>query len=88
LNVYTFSQSSSGNQVTSQSSHFYPIGVIIGPALAFGNLAMAKSSNKKFQSELEHNDIEERPISPGHTEYGLIAIQNLGPENLTFKSIF
>ena len=88
LNLYTFSQTTDGGQVTSKKNRFYPIGVIIGPALAFGNLGAAKGANKKFKKELEQNDILERIILPEHTEYGLIAVKDISSPSLTFKRNF
>jgi hypothetical protein len=88
LNVYTFSQTTNGGEVTSQKNRFYPIGIVIGPALAFGNWATAKGANKKFQNELEENDILDRLIARGQTEYGLIAVKDFSSPNLTFKRNF
>jgi hypothetical protein len=88
LNVYTFSETTNGGEVTSRKNKFYPIGLIIGPALAFGNLAAAKSANKKFKKELDQNEILEKTIPSGHTEYGLIAVRDISSSNLTFKKIF
>jgi hypothetical protein len=53
-----------------------PIGLVLGPALAGGNMAVAANSNKKFRKELIASSIIERPIRPGETFYGLIAIQD------------
>ena len=53
-----------------------PIGLVLGPALAGRNMAVAASSNKRFRKELIASSIIERPIPPGETFYGLIAIQD------------
>lgn len=55
-----------------------PIGLLIGPALAFGNLGVAASANKKFKAELEQYDLEGKMIAPGETVYGLITIRDNG----------
>ena len=88
LNVYTFSQTTSGSEITSQKNRFYPIGLIIGPALAFGNQAAAKSANRKFKEELDQNNIMEKIIRPGETISGLIAINEKTSNDLIFKTTF
>ena len=88
LNVYSFSETTQGNQVTSQKNRFYPVGIIVAPALALGNMAGAKGANKKFKKELEENDISDRIIPAGHSEYGLIAVKDVSSSNLTFKRTF
>ena len=88
LNVYSFSQTTDGNQVTSQHNNFYPIGLIVGPALAFGNRAAAKKANKKFKEELDKNDILEKTIPAGQTATGFIAIRDNSSSELNFKTVF
>jgi hypothetical protein len=53
-----------------------PIGFVLGPALAGGNMAVAGNANAKFKKEMIASSIIERPILPGETFYGLIAIQD------------
>jgi hypothetical protein len=88
LNVYTFSQTTNGGEVTSKKNRFYPIGIILGPALGLGNMAAAKGANRKFKKELDENDILERIILRGETVYGLIAVKDFASPNLTFKRNF
>jgi hypothetical protein len=85
LNAYSFNQTTSGSAVTSQSNKFYPIGIILGPALAFGNQAAANSANRKFRKELDDNDISGKIIPTGQTAYGLIALRADPLQLLTFK---
>ncbi len=87
VNVYGFNQTSSGSSITSQSSSFYPIGIILGPALAFGNQAAANGANRRYKKELDNNDLSEKTILTGRTEYGLIAINGSPIQALTFKII-
>lgn len=90
LNVYTFSQTTDDNRVTSRKFRFYPIGLILAPSLAFGNQAAATKANKKFKEDLHQNDILERQILHGETVYGLIALdaQSINLYNLVFKTNF
>jgi hypothetical protein len=62
-----------------------PIGLVIGPALAFGNMAVAATANKRFRSELVAFDIENKVIAPGETVYGLITLRENGHLPLTLK---
>lgn len=80
LNGYTKSATTEGSTTTSSSTHFYPVGVILGPALAFGNLAAAKGANEKFKAELDKYDILNKEIGVGKTEFGIIAL-NENPLN-------
>jgi len=52
-----------------------PIGPVLGPGLAFGNLVAAGSSNKKFKSELRQYNILGMTIKKGETIYGLVGIK-------------
>lgn len=53
----------------------FPIGVIIGPGLAGGNMIAAGSANKKFKHEIQEYNIYGSVIKKGETKYGLIGIQ-------------
>jgi hypothetical protein len=55
-----------------------PIGLLIGPALAFGNLGVAASANNRFKAELLQYDLENKMIAPGETVYGLITVRDNG----------
>jgi hypothetical protein len=47
-----------------------PIGLVIGPAVAGGNVAVSATANKRFRQELIDYDILEREIKNGETFYG------------------
>jgi hypothetical protein len=85
VNAYSSQQTTSGSEITSQSTKFYPVGLILGPALAFGNQAAANSANKRFRKELEDNEILGKTIPPGQTAYGLIALRTEPLQTLIFK---
>ncbi len=70
-----FEVTSSSNGIAESSSSF-PIGLILGPALAGGNLIAASSANKKFKEELETYDLREKTIQNGETVYGLIGLRS------------
>lgn len=52
-----------------------PIGVVIGPGLAAGNMIAAGSANTKFKSELMNNSLNGMVIKKGETKSGLIGIR-------------
>jgi hypothetical protein len=56
-----------------QENHF-PIGLILGPALALGNMVRASKNNDKFLRELHQYDIMGKTIYPGETIYGLVGL--------------
>jgi hypothetical protein len=62
---------------TSESSSF-PIGLILGPGLAGGNIAVAGSANARLKRELMEFDLYGKAIKPGETVYGLIGIPEIG----------
>jgi hypothetical protein len=87
VNIYTSSQTTSGNQVTSSKSHFYPVGIILGPLLAFTNKGRADAANRKFQKDLDDNDLSKKIIHPGETAYGFIALNANAMEPFTIRAI-
>jgi hypothetical protein len=53
-----------------------PIGLILGPGLAGGNMIAASSANKKFKAEMLEYNIYGTAINQGETKYGLIGIKS------------
>lgn len=52
-----------------------PIGLVIGPGVAGGNMIAASSANKKFKKDLQDNDLYGTTIKTGETVSGLIGIR-------------
>ena len=73
LNLYTTKTNSYG--VPEQTSST-PIGLVLGPGLAGGNMIAAGSANKKFKTELLEYNINGTVIKKGETKYGLIGIRS------------
>jgi hypothetical protein len=65
--------STNSNGYTESSS--FPIGLIVGPGLAAGNLIAASSANKKFKRELQEFQLQGKVIPKGQTVFGLIGIR-------------
>ncbi len=56
----------------------FPIGYVLGPGLAAGNIAVASSANSKLKKELIEFDLYGKTIKPGETAYGLLGIPEMG----------
>lgn len=82
MNLYTTKQTASGTETKS-----FPIGLIIGPGIALGNLAVASNSNANLEIELIKNDLIGRDIQKGETIYGIVAFKGLGYLPLTIKKL-
>lgn len=79
---FEVNQTTNGFTETTSST---PIGLIIGPALAGGNMIAASSANKRFKTELENYDLMGKTIKQGETKYGIIAINSNSSESLKLK---
>ncbi|UBZ14198.1 hypothetical protein LDL77_00440 [Flagellimonas marinaquae] len=72
LNLYTTKTNSYGLPEQTSST---PIGLILGPGLAGGNMIAAGSANKKLKAELLEYNISGTLMEKGETKYGLIGIR-------------
>ncbi|SDL53312.1 hypothetical protein SAMN04488034_105121 [Salinimicrobium catena] len=70
LNLHITKASSSGNIVTNS----YPIGLLLGPGIAGGNMIAASTANGKFKKDLMEYNLQGTMIKKGETKYGLIGI--------------
>jgi hypothetical protein len=67
------------------NSSSIPIGLILGPGIALGNMFVASGANKRFREELLNNELENRQIANGESFYGLITIDDNGFLPLSLK---
>jgi hypothetical protein len=77
MNFYT---AENGQQTSS-----IPIGLVVGPGLAGGNMIAAGSANKKFKTEMLEYNINGTLIKKGETKYGLIGIKSDSFDSLKLK---
>lgn len=70
---------------TTNNTSSFPLGLILGPALAVGNFVVAATANKRFKEEMLDYDIERKVIAPGETAYGLITLRDNGHLPLTLR---
>lgn len=54
---------------------YFPVGLVIGPGVALGNMFYAKRSNKKLLADLREYKIDQLEIKPGETVYGLVGLR-------------
>lgn len=71
-----------GNSIETNST---PIGLIVGPGIAGGNMIAAGSANKKFKTEMLEYNINGTLIKKGETQYGLIGIKSDSYDSLKLK---
>jgi len=76
----TTSNSNGGNDTQS-----FPIGLLIGPGLAAGNMIKASSSNRQFNNDLKMYNLKDQTIKKGETTYGLIGIRSSNYDALNLK---
>ncbi|MBI2269577.1 MAG: hypothetical protein HYU69_04380 [Bacteroidetes bacterium] len=63
----------------------YPIGLILGPVIAVGNMGMAASANYSLYSELNEYNIINKNIQKGETIYGIIGVREMGYDPIFIK---
>jgi len=80
LTPLNFTTSSSSGSTSST-----PIGLVIGPGIAVGNMIAAGSANKKFKTELFTFNLNGSLIKKGETKYGLIGIKSDSFDALKIK---
>jgi hypothetical protein len=81
LTLVTF-RVTNGNSV-----NVYPIGLILGPAITIGNMAVAGSANAKMLAELNQYNLLHRDIKKGETVYGIVGFPRTGYNPITVKRI-
>ncbi|GAA4293014.1 hypothetical protein [Aestuariibaculum suncheonense] len=79
VNFYTSTTNSYGVEEQTSST---PIGLVLGPGIAAGNVIQASSANKKFKTELQNYDLNGTVIKPGETKHGLIGIKSFHHDTL------
>jgi hypothetical protein len=72
---------------TGTSRDNYPVGLVVGPGLAIGNLLYASNPNSKLKEELMQYDVLGKDIKPGETGTFLLSFQNVEFGPLAVKMI-
>jgi len=76
---------SNGYYTETKPANKLPIGLILGPGLAAGNMIAASSANKNFKNELMEFDIIGKTIKKGETVYGLIGTYSNSYDSVKIK---
>jgi hypothetical protein len=82
VKLYTTKQNSYGQLEQTSST---PIGLILGPGIAAGNMIAASSANAKFKNDLLNYNIVGQTIKKGETAYGMIGIKSNSYDSLKLK---
>lgn len=75
-------ESTNGFQTESSST---PIGLVVGPGLAGGNMIAASSANTKFENDLLNYNVNGKIIKKGTTVSGLIGIRSNDYDQIKIK---
>jgi hypothetical protein len=65
----------------------YPIGLVLGPAVTGGNMAVAGVANKNLLKDLTKYDIMNQDIKKGETAFGVIGIRQNDFVPLSLKMV-
>lgn len=76
---------SNGYYTETKPTHTFPVGLILGPGLAGGNMIAASSANKNFKKELLEFDLNGKTIKKGETVYGLIGSNSNSYDSIKVK---
>lgn len=63
----------------------FPIGLILGPGLAIGNMLYASHANDNMLNELIYYDLNHKEIKKGETVYGIIGFRDHDYNPITIK---
>ena len=86
IQVYSGTTTTSNGYYTeTKPANSFPIGVIVGPGLAGGNMIAASSANKNFKNELMQFDLNTKTIKKGETVYGLIGLNSNNYDSIKIK---
>ena len=76
---------SNGYYTQTKPANSFPIGLVLGPGLAGGNMIAASSANMNFKNELMQFDLNGKTIKKGETVYGLIGIKSRRYDSIKIK---
>jgi hypothetical protein len=77
-----------GAYTETKPANSFPVGLVLGPGLAGGNMIAASSANKNFKKELMEFDINGKTIKKGETVYGLIGSNSNSYDAIKVKMQF
>lgn len=76
---------SNGFYTETKPANTFPIGLIVGPGLAGGNMIAASAANKNLKNDLRQYDLQGKTITKGTTVYGLIGVNSNSYDAIKIK---
>lgn len=83
--LYTGTKETQNGGYYSYETKTFPIGLILGPGLTFGNMLAAGDANNNFKNDLTKFDIINKPIRKGEIVYGIIGIRSNQYDSIKIK---
>lgn len=68
-----------------EDTQFIPIGIILGPVIAFGNMGVAASANGAVIKEIDSKDASRQVLKPGQSYEGYLVFENIGKAAITAR---
>lgn len=78
---------SNGYYSETKPANTFPIGLIVGPGLAGGNMIAASSANEHFKNELMQYNLNGKTIKKGETVFGLIGSNSNSYDSIKIKKV-
>ena len=69
----------------SEDTQFIPIGIILGPVIAFGNMGVAASANGAIIKEIDGKDASRQVLKPGQSYEGYLVFDDIGKAAITAR---
>jgi hypothetical protein len=76
-----------GSYVITEPKSSFPIGLILGPGIALGNMIAAGDANNNFKNDLTEFDLINKTIRKGETVYGIIGIRSNQYDSIKIKTL-
>ncbi|PWT78400.1 MAG: hypothetical protein C5B59_01820 [Bacteroidetes bacterium] len=84
LSPVTFNTTSGTSADGSPNTNSFPIGLIVGPALAGTNMIIAGTANKSFKDEIENYSLYKQ-VHEGETIFALVAFKDIGKDEISLR---
>lgn len=86
LQLYSGTKTTNNGYYTeTKPASVFPIGLILGPGLAGGNMIAASSANENFKKELTEYDLNGKTIKKRETAYGLVGLYSKNYDAIKLK---
>jgi hypothetical protein len=83
--IQFYSGTTTNSYGVTEPTNSFPIGLIVGPGIAAGNMIGASEANRNLKNDLIKYSMLGKTIKKGETVYGLVGIQSNGYETLKIR---